>query len=52
MNIVIYDIKNRKERSVKNVKEVQHRGHYFKVIYKNDTSEKYSFKLYDVFQNR
>lgn len=52
MNIVIRNIKNNKEKSVKNVKEVQPRGHYFTVIYNNDTSEKYSFKLYDVFQNR
>lgn len=52
MNIIIRNIKNHKEKSVKNVKEVQPRGYYFTVIYKNDTSEKYSFKLYDVFQNR
>ena len=52
MNIIISDIKNNKQRPVKDVREVQHRGYYFEVIYKDNTSEKYPFKLYDVFQNR
>ena len=52
MNIIISDIKNNKQRSVKNVQKVLNRGYYFKVVYKDNTYETYLFKYYDVFLNR
>ena len=52
MKITIMNIKTNKKIIMGNVMEVKPRGSYFEVVYKDNTTQKYSFKEHDVFQER
>lgn len=52
MKITILDIKTNKKKIFGDVVDVKPRGYYFEVVFKDNVTRRYSFKEYDVFQER